>query len=241
MAKGYDNIPILMQTRLDLPFYEGTGALAHDISRPSALNKTTTIVTAAWEQVALSNITVLNLNAATPDYLTLAAASCTDLNFTTGALNSFSGCVWIYPHVLVGADRTIFARGLLNTDGWEFLIQDTGEVTFRTNQTGPPAANQITYSAAASVVINAWQFVAFTRSGGVAEVYCNMDKVTSTSGVHVTPLTSARDLHIGTSDAHANSFDGLIAHPRIWDKVMSTSDFLELFHLEHELFGVAAR
>ena len=233
MARGYDNIAVYQQTVLDIPMSEGTGTLAHDISRQAATDQAMTLTgPPAWYAAVLSNMMMLNLNSATPDYLLLSAANSADLNFQGG---SFSGVAWIYPHTVIGEDRHIFARGLLSTDGWEFLVQDTGEITLITNQAG---ATQLSSSAAGSVVAVTWYMIGFTRHNADVYIYRNGVNVTSVVGVHVDPLTSARDLHIGTSDAHANSFDGYLWRPRVWERELDPVEMLELFDMERTLVGV---
>jgi hypothetical protein len=233
MSRGYDNTPVLQQTVLDIPMFEGTGALAHDISRQVATDKTMTLVnTPAWYSSVLSNTMMLDLDSAGPDHLVLAAASCADLNFTTG---SFSGAVWIYAHTIIGSIRTLMCRGLTSTDGWFFAIGTDGYLYLVTNQA---AANQVSFSANGSIVAVAWYLVGFTRFNATVKVFRNGANITSTSNTHVDPLTSARDLHVGVYDDHTWPFDGYMWRPRIWNRLLSELEFAELFQQERHLFGV---
>jgi hypothetical protein len=211
--------------------FEGTGTLAHDISRQVATDKTMTLTgVPAWYNSPLANVPMLDFDAAGPDLLSLAAASCADLNFTTG---SFSGAVWIYAHTIVGSIRTLMCRGLLSTDGWFFAIGADGYLYFVTNQL---AENQVSFSANGTIVAVAWYLVGFTRFNNAVKVFRNGANITATSANHVDILTSARDLHIGVYDDHTWPFDGYMWRPRVWNRLLSDLEMAELFQQERTLF-----
>jgi len=233
MTKGYSNLPIQRQCILDLPFWDGVGALAHDVSRQAALNKTTALVHApAWTQLPLANLTVLSFTAAHPDYLELAAASCTDMNFQAGA---FSLAAWIYSDSLA-ADRCLFCRGVADTDGWYWYISSAGGLQFVTNQAG---ADQISGTPAAGIIINNWWFVGVTRLTTSVRLYVQGIDATSVVGAHVNPLTSARNLHIGIRDDEAAMpWSGYMWRPRAWGRQLAATEMRDIFEQERALFGV---
>ena len=233
MSRGYSNIAVNRQSVLDVPMWEGDGNLAHDVSRQAALDKTTALVHApAWTQLALSNLTVLSFTAAHPDYLELAAASCTDMDFQVGA---FSVAAWIYLDSLA-ADRCLFCRGAANTDGWYWYISSVGAMQFVTNQA---AANQISGSPAADILISNWYFVGATRLTTSVRLFKNGVDKTSVVGAHVNPLTSARNLHIGIRDDEAAMpWSGYIYRPRAWGRNISAFEMLSIYEAERGLFGV---
>lgn len=239
MSKGYSNIPQLYQSVLDIPMFEGVapanGALAHDISRQVALNKTMTLTgaTIAWARWLLSNTTLVELDSGTPDRLELAAASSTDLNFTTG---DFSGIAWVYPALLAGNIRNIFCKGG-TVDGWNFHVAGgNGAIYFSTYQA---AGSQDTLSAIGQVVLNTWYLLGFTRAGAVAKLYKNGADVTLTAPAHTDPdSAAARDFHVGCSLVHAAGWDGYIWRPRLFSRQLSATEMKELFEMERGLFGV---
>ena len=237
MTKGYDNIPQLYQVALDLPFYEGGGAaglvpLAHDIARKeSVLDHTMALVgTPTWVQVALSNLTVLQFNSATPDRLTLSAVNSADLAYTT---EPFSGLAWVYPHAVGG---TIMSKWTNVTSGWIFITLVTGEIQIITETGGPHI--DISGSPAGSLVVNTWQLVGFSRLGNSVKIYKNGADITSLVGVHADPAADAGLFYIACDSAIAQSYDGLIWRPRIFNRQLSATEFKELFEMERGLFGV---
>lgn len=234
--KSYSKIPQLYQSVLDIPMFEAVGALAHDISRQAALNKTMTLAgaTIAWAKWPLSNTSIIDFNSATPDRLELAAAASTDLNFLAG---DFSGMAWVYPQLLVGNIRNIFCKGgVEGNNGWEFTVAGgNGAIYFSTYQA---AAHQDTLSAIGQVVLNTWYLLGFSRTGTVAKLYKNGVDVTLTSGAHVNPDdAAARDFHVGSSLMHAAGWDGYIWRPCLFSRLLLPTEFKEIFELERGLFG----
>jgi len=233
MSKGYNNIPSLMQTVLDIPMFEGNGLLAHDVSRLAALDKTMTLnVAPPWTQLPLSNLTFLDFDATNPDFLELAQAQSTDMDFTVSA---FSLMAWAY-FVDIALGPMLFCRGLLDTDGWYMNVLNDGTVGLTTNQA---AASQVTNTAPGAVVTGRWYQLAATRLTTDVLIYVNAVDATDTAGVHTDPLTANRKLHIGCYDDEAsNGLHGYIWRPRVWSRQLSAFEMLSIFEQERALFGV---
>lgn len=234
--KGYSNIPQLYQASLDLPMFEASGAVARDISRQAALDKTSTLhgATIAWAHIAPSNVSVVAFTSGTPDYVDISAANSTDLNYQAGA---FSGVAWVYASLLVANLRHIFNKGG-TVDGWKFHVAGgNGAIYFTTCQAGPTV--QETLSDIGQVVLNTWYMLGFSRLGAAVKLFKNGVDVTLTPGAHVNPdSAAARLLNIGCDITHAGPWDGYIWRPRIFSRQLSATELKELFDMERGLFGV---
>lgn len=234
MAIGYDNISLNYQQVLAITMRENVGLLAHDVARPGAtLNHTMTLNgPPTWWNLALSNLSLLNFNAATPDWLDCSGVNTADLDFTT---ENFSLGAWICLSDLT-ANRSLICRGFLDADGYYIQVLINGSLFFITNQA---AASQFTTSAPGDIVINNWYLVGVSRVDAVALLYVNGVDVTAVPGVHVDPLTSARELHIGIYDNEVGSpWSGNMWNPRAWARALSGDDWRALFAMERGLFGV---
>lgn len=238
MTISYDKLPMLFQTVLDIPMYEGLGAVAHCIARPPGVTEEHTVAlqgaTIAWAQWALSNVTVIDFTSATPDRLSIPAAQTVSMDYQVGA---FSGLAWIHPDAVAGSARFVICKGGQGAGcGWNFHFTTDGAIAFSTVQA---ADSQHTYSPNGTIVIGEWAQIGFTRLGAVARVYKNGVDVTSISGVHVNPDSAvARDVHIGVTEGHALPYDGYIWRPRIFSRQIGAGEMWKLFETERDLFGV---
>lgn len=232
MANGYDNRRINQGLLLDLQFRETTGTQTKDWAKPYH-DQPTLSGAPAWAVLG-NDLTYLSFDPATPDRVIIQAADCTDLDFTT---SSFSGGAWVYPDAY--GNRFIFTKfTAAGTEGWSFWINATSPyLAFTTYNAGP--ASQTTYGGA-NLVLSAWQFVSFSRTGATGVVYLNGVNAVTTAGTHINPATSAAvDFTIGTTDAGAAGFyDGRMWRPRIWNRVLTASEMLAIYESERELFGV---
>ncbi len=226
MAKGYDNDPIMQGILLDLQMKEGTGTVTNDWAKPH--HEPVTLTGApAWGDV--DDLPILDFNSATPDYVKVLQADSADLNFISG---DFSGAVWVKFD-----DNTnvwIFSRGLPNTDGWGLTISSSSAIDFLTS--GPSLDES--ESGDSEVTTGVWYFIGFTRSGTSGKVYKNGVDVTTVSASHADPVTAPRDMVIGVRDTIASGFDGQMGQPRIWGRLLSASEMLELFERDRDKFGV---
>lgn len=230
MARGYDNIRTNMELLLDLQVRRGTGVLPQDYAKPHHVC-TMTGTPPTWAQLG-NDLTFVDFDSTAPrDHIISLAGVTGDLNFTTG---DFSCAVWIRPDA--GGNRYLFARGFVDTDGWTFFYDTNEALVFGTYQA---AASQYTTGATNDVVLSIWSLIGVTRSGATARVYVNGVETTTDYGTHVDPLTSARNLYIGSTDAvGAGWYDGDIWRPRIWGKQLSAVEMKAVFESERHLFGV---
>jgi hypothetical protein len=229
---GYDNLRINQGLLLDLQFRETTGTETKDWGK-SYLNQPTLTGVPAWAVLG-NDLSYLSFNPANPDRVIILAAACTDLNFTT---TSFSGGVWIYPDAY--GVRFLFNKtSAALTEGWSFYINATSPyLSFATSNAGPLSQ---TTTGGAGLVTAAWQFVGFTRSGTVAEIYLNGVNVTAAAAAHVNPASSAAvDFTIGTNDGGiAGWYDGRMWRPRVWNRVLAAWEWRAIYETERTLFGV---
>ena len=230
MARGYDNYRPNQMLVMDLQFRETTGTTTCDNAKtyrePLTLNGTP-----AWAIVG-NDLTYLSFDPANPDFLLSLAADSTDLNFTT---SSFSGAMWIYPDVY--GNRYLIDKSSA-TAGWAFWVAGVSPyIAFTTANAGP--ATQITYGAA-NLILSAWQFVGFTRSGAAARIYLNGRDATATPATHIDPATAvAINTQIGTVvGAGAGWYDGRMWRPRVWERQLAAWEMLALYEEERLLIGV---
>lgn len=200
---------------LDMAFGVGAGAVLGDKSR---YNSHGAITTATW--VAGVHGMRLNFVPGNPDYVTIPAAN-TQLDFTA---EDFS----IVCRLRIDdrtVNRTILNRGVSLTDGYVFLVLAGGQLLFVTSQA---ALNQQTASIGAATAINTEYTIGMSRIGADVTIYRNGIDITGIAGVHIDPLTAARDATIGIrADLVSNPWDGQIEFFRIFRNVaLTTSEHL---------------
>lgn len=213
---------------LDLQTREFVGTLTYDHSR--AHHIMTLHGTPAWRQNA-NDLNYLDFDAGNPDFIDCPAVATADLDFTSG---DFSLACWV-AYGGVGF-RYLMARGLTDTDGWEWAITTDNELWLRTSQA---AAHQDTTSAEDVVPLTTWTFLATVRDGASVVHYVNGVQSLGTAGTHVNPLTANRELHVGINDAEAAGFyDGGLWRPRIWSGALSLAQIQSIYRLERGMLGV---
>ncbi len=228
---GFDKYAINNLLYLSLPFTEGVGVDAHDISK-RRIHGVLSGGPPAWANYAVSGIPYLDFDGANPDWVECAAAF-NELDFIAG---DFTYLVWCWTDDQ-SLNRTLMCRGLLDTDGYHCTNLINGEIAFFTNQ---GAANQVSLSAPGTMVTGAWYLIAFTRDGASVRCYSQGLDVTVTAGTHINPLTSARDLHIGIYDSEAanTAWHGHMWNPRIWARALSAAEIKMVWEYERSFFGV---
>lgn len=201
--------------KLDMAFGIGAGAQLMDKSRYRSHG---TISGAAWATGAHGRC--LDFDPTEPSYVEIAAADSTQLDFTS---EDFSIVCRVYIDDLTGY-RWIFSRGITNGDGYEFRINITDGIPYlNTNQSG---AVQTTVGG--TLTTGVWYTLGVSRDGAAVKIYANGVDVTSTSGTHIDPATSARSAKIGIYDNKvAFPFDGKIEFLRIFGGIaLSASEHL---------------
>lgn len=239
MSRSLDKDPLYQNLVFSLPMREGTGTVATaDVARPH--HPVTMTHSPAWVQVGPNNLWVLSLDSAHPDFLECAAASCVDLDFTTGA---FSGVAWVYvtshaayvsPYI-----TPIFGRGAIGTDGWLFALRNQGGDGHAVClQDGSDLGLRI-YTGSV-YAHSAWYCLGFSKTGASARIYCQGSDATLAGGAINAAFVSAnRKLLLGiTNDEATGPFGGYMWNPRIWSRTLAPNEHRQLFDRERRLFGV---
>jgi len=216
--RGIESLELPSYVKLDMAFGLGSGSTLFDKSRYQSHG---TISGASW--AAGLHGKALDFVIASKDYVEIPA-SYTQLNFTS---EDFSIVIRIKFDLETAASRTIFVRGLLNTDGW-WLYHYSTYVWFRTNQA---AANQLTRSTSGTFPSNVWKTLGLSRSGTSVIIYSDGVDVNTVVGVHTNPATSARTAKVGVyDDKIVNHLDGKIEFLRIIGGVALTASEHLAYH-----------
>mgnify|MGYP001255334708 CR=1 FL=1 len=241
MIKGYDAIGVNLDIALDLPFREGTGALAHDVAKP-VRHPVSLIHAPTWTQTSLSNLTVLTFDGAS-DYLECAGAATADLDFTTG---DYSVVVWVN-WLWTGSTQMLLARYELGKTGWEIYFTchinpDDNYLSLRhSHQSLTPDIWSSCFSEGWPV--SAWTLVGITRQKVAGTSYPlhyrNGEAVVVTydAGGLSDPDSSAMDLVNVRFNKTANFYKGDLYRPRIWGRCLSPFEMRMIFSMERNLFG----
>lgn len=236
---GYDNISVNHQLLLDLPFYEGVGTITRDQAKPHH-EDVDLVLTPTWDSVARSDLGVLSFDGTTHEYLNLAGASSADLNFTTG---DYSIGTWVTWGNGTDNDQTVIGRYVDSANGWELYFSDNGGTDRYLTQRHHHAAGTVTRTGCYSSdwTYDTWWFIGISRSGVSAQHYRNGAAITTTctaTGLE-DPETCAADMVIGIRETKdANHLYGSQWRPRIWDRSLSASEWLQIFESERDMFGV---
>lgn len=190
--------------KLDMAFGLGEGAKLGDKSRYRSHG---TISGASW--AAGLHGKCLDFVSAAQDYVEIPAAA-TQLDFTSG---DFSIIARVNIDDL-SSDPTILVRGLIDTDGYWFRLDNAGRVVIETMQLG---TSQLSYSAIGVVTVSSWFTVGLSRTGTNIKPYANGIDVSDTVGNHTNPATCGRAAIIGVySDKTTRLLDGKIEFLRIF-------------------------
>jgi len=226
MTALYDMLPWNRNLLLDLQYNEGVGVvMTGDYAGQHHIM--TQHGTPTWTQLA-NGLSYLDFEQSVPDWLDCPDTGSLDLDFTSG---DFTLATWL--NLESAGLRYLMSRGLVDVDGWEWYIDADSQLTFGTHQA---AAHQ--YTIGGVVPTATWLFAALVRDGAGAVHYVNSIPSIGTAGVHVNPLTSARELHVGSDDTEAVGFDGGLWRTRIWNRALSAADVKQIFNVERGLFGI---
>jgi hypothetical protein len=227
---GYDYWRPNQALLLDLQFRETMGTVTRDWAKPYH-DPATLVGAPAWTLLG-NDLTHLSFNLANPDRIVIAAAASVDLDFTSGA---FSGAAWIAP---AAYGNCYLMHKSSAGNGWAFWISAAAPyLNFTTEQAGPVYQ---TTDGGANLLLSAWQFVGFTRSGATGRVCLNGHDVTATPATHINPASAAAaDFYIGTTvGAGSGWYDGLMWRPRVWGRALAAWEMLAIYEAERDLFGV---
>ncbi len=229
MTIGYDNLDINHNIILDLPFREGAGTIAQDVSK--SRYPFTLTGAPAYAQLA-SGIGVLNF---TPiDFLEAAIADVPNLDFT---IEDFSIVSWVDPDTLVG-DLTLLCHGLASATGYYIDCLANGSVAFYSNQGG---AQQSVISATGAVVINTPRLIGISRSEGLVQIFINGEETVYVTQDDIThPLTSAEKVLFGVyQDETTNPWSQYLGRQRAWlNRSLTADNHRFIWRTEKDWYGV---
>ena len=187
----YDDLDINKNILLDLPFREGSGIITQDIAK---LHHPITMVnTPTWTALA-SGLMTLTLNG-TNQYLQCAAASCVDLNFTSGDYSIIGLISWSNS---AEDSQIVIGRYKVSYDGWEVYLTESGAsryLSLRHHHASGASLRTGAYSLGWTYDTN-WVY-GITRTGSTAQFYKNGVAIATVSDVLIDPETCDDDLVIG--------------------------------------------
>jgi len=237
MTLSYDSLAINHQILLDLPFREATGAITRDVAKPHHQD-VDLINTPTWESLA-SGLGVIDLNEANDEYLQLLAASCADLDFTSG---DYSLGGWFYFRAGGADDKTLMGRFLVDNNGWELYHYTNEILTLRHHHAAGATARTGAYSG--NWAFGKWWFMGVSRSGASAQFYRGdasglvAPTTTISAGGLIDPETCNQNLLIGVDGTGVNDYNGKLWRPRVWGRALVAKEWAQIFEYERHWFGV---
>ena len=245
---GYDKIPENEDILLDLPYREGVGAVTMDVAKPHHPVSMHDPGGGSFVWTSLpSGLMVLEfvtVGGGPGDgvYLECDSTETADLDFTSG---DFSVSAWINWNSTFGYSEIIFGRYGVDLDGWEFYLDISGgrNTISQRHHHNSLAPNRNSNCFSIGWTPGTWAFFGASRTGGdlYPVHYRNGVALTmayETSGM-LDPDTCNRDLTIGSRfTKDANWYKGLMWRPRVWPRALSAAEWLELFTIERDWFGI---
>ncbi len=239
--KSYDKIPENDSILLDLPFREGVGVKTFDHAKPHHAD-IDLINTPTWGALA-SGLGVLSFagSGAGNEYIELDNAASADLNFIAG---DYSYGAWFNWTPGPEDSQLLIGRYEINVSGWEIYLTLAGGIHYITQRHSHAGTLVGGNPRSAVYSINwtpgEWHFFSTSRTGGgLAQHYRNGVAVETVGDNLVDPETNNSDLVIGvryTKDA--NYFKGPMWRPRVWDRILTAAEWLNIFEREQDFFGV---
>ena len=237
MINSYDYLPENNGILLDLPFYEATGSITRDQAKAHHYD-VTLVNTPTWETIA-SGLGVLAFDGAA-DYIELDNAASADLNFEGG---NYSFGAWIRWED-DGTNGILIGRYVVDVSGWEVYLWSGGGaikyLSLRHHHAGTlVGGNPRTSCYSVGWVPDTWCFLGISRAGVAAQHYRNGVAVTTVSDALVDPESNNSDLVIcvrTSKDSH--HYKGKLWRPRLWQRELQASDWMNIFEKERDFFGV---
>ncbi|HET9064143.1 MAG TPA: LamG domain-containing protein, partial [Candidatus Binatia bacterium] len=143
-------------------------------------------------------------------------------NFTSGA---FRISFMIFIEAFPGANAIVIGRGLGSVDGWDVVLNTSGRIQLRTNQSG---ANQVTSSEA--LTLGRWIQVDISRTGAAVTIYLDGVLSVNSAGTHVNPTTASRNLYFGRNNGGTVFFAGALDDIRIASSASTQAQFEDFLH-----------
>ncbi len=137
----------------------------------------------------------------------------------------FSLSFWVNPTTLPTTSVFFFTGLGYQTSGVYAVIEDTGVLTFITNQLG---ANQSTATASSAIGTSSWQHICITRNGAVVKIYVNGSDATSSSSSHVDPATGNGTMRLGAYNTIL-PYNGLIDQFYMYDSALTAPQVAQLY------------
>ena len=242
---GYDKIPENEDILLDLPFREGTGTVTMDVAKPHhpvTLNDPgggSFVWTSLPSGLMALEFITTGGGAAQGVYLECDSTETADLDFIAGDYSL--GC-WI--NWTAVSSSIIMGRYQLNVSGWELYLYNAAPIYYLTQRHHHASTivggNPRSGCYSVGWTPGEWCFMGSSRTGGgEAYHYRNGVELTMSTGGLVDPETDSSDLVTGcrfTKDS--DWYKGLMWRPRIWDRILSASEWMNIFKSERDWFGI---
>lgn len=174
-------------------------------------------------------------------YLDCAAANCVDLDFIAG---DYSLGIW-FCWETTGASQIIIGRYEVDVSGWElYLWRAIGPIDYLTlrhhHAATLVAGNPRSACYSVGWTPDTWWFMGVSRTGGGEGLfYRNGVAIYTTPGGLVDPETCPQDLVLGTRfSKDSDWYKGQMWRPRVWPRILSANEWLNIFEEEREQFGV---
>jgi len=247
ITQSYDKIPENDSLLFDLPFREGIRAETHDHAKPH--HPLTFQIPGggsfSWVTLA-SGLGVLEFNpvglgVTDGVYLKGLAADTVDFNFTTDDYSIGCWVNWEW----IGHSSILMGRYAVDQCGWETYFDESGgrnTLSQRHHHLSlTPNLNSNCYSTGWTPGV--WAFVGVSREAGdIYPIHFRNGRALTmayeTSGM-LNPDTCNRNLVLGCRyTLDANWFKGQMWRPRIWNRALSTVEWMNIFKRERVLFGI---
>lgn len=202
------------------PFDAGTGTTAADSSGSGNTGTLSGSTIPTWVMGKVGPF-ALNFNGTSASVMMAAP---TALNLTT----NFTVCAWFNPSALTNTNQQIVSKGYNGTNTQYQLItaDNTGDIIFGSYNGSSQGNTTSTVKAA----VGTWTFACGQYTTTQYLLYTNgtLDKTTTASA----PVSTVRQFEVGAVDNNNTPiqfFPGSIDEVRVYNRVLTSSDVMELF------------